>query len=150
MPHPHHDKPPVSIASDHAGRELKALFVTRLDEMGYEALDFGVAMDQEKAAYPPLAQKVAKAVQTGLSLYGVLICGTGLGMSICANRFKGVRAALCTSEFMARAARAHNDANILALGQRVVGPGLALSILEAFINTPFEGGRHQERLDLFE
>jgi ribose 5-phosphate isomerase B len=123
------------IASDHAGlelrRELTALIAVK-----------GLAVD-----YPDFAKAVSQAVAEGRYTHGVLVCGTGIGMSIVANKYAGVRAALCTTEFEARMARAHNDANVLCLGQRVVGVGVGRSILEAFLATPFEGGRHQKRID---
>jgi ribose 5-phosphate isomerase B len=97
--------------------------------------------------YPDYAAKVAVAVQAGQAERGVLVCGTGIGMSITANKFEGIRAALCTTEFEARMARAHNDANVLCLGQRVVGSGLGRAIAAAFLQTAFEGGRHQQRVD---
>ncbi|EAU64857.1 ribose 5-phosphate isomerase B [Stigmatella aurantiaca DW4/3-1] len=96
--------------------------------------------------YPDFALKVARAVASGEYALGVLVCGTGIGMSIAANKQRGVRAALCSTEFEARMARAHNDANVLCLGQRVVGAGVARSILDAFLATPFEGGRHEKRV----
>jgi ribose 5-phosphate isomerase B len=138
----------VALGADHAGRELKNVILERLAAAGIFYKDFGVADNVAKADYPVIAAEVARAVQLGKCRLGVLVCGTGVGMAIAANRFLGVRAANCTSEFMAAMARAHNDANILTLGQRVVGQGLALSILDAFLCTHFEGGRHQVRVEL--
>ena len=113
------------------------------------AIDVGTH-DTESTDYPIYALRVARLVASGEADLGVLICGTGIGMSIAASRVAGIRAALCTSEYMARMARAHNDANVLCLGGRVVGPGQALAILQAFLETGFQGGRHARRLRLIE
>jgi ribose 5-phosphate isomerase B len=110
-----------------------------------EVQDLGTR-SAESVDYPDFAAKVARAVGEGEVERGVLVCGTGIGMSIVANKFRGVRAALCTSELEARMARAHNDANVLCLGQRVIGPGQARAILDVFLATPFEGGRHAQRV----
>ncbi|WP_375772604.1 ribose 5-phosphate isomerase B [Archangium gephyra] len=136
----------IIIASDHAGLELRRELVSALQELRVEVEDVGPTTTAS-VDYPDFAKKVCKAVAAGEYQYGVLVCGTGIGMSITANKYRGIRAALCTSEFEARMTRAHNDANVLCLGQRVVGAGLARSIVEAFVATPFEGGRHQKRLD---
>ncbi|MGZ3459706.1 MAG: ribose 5-phosphate isomerase B [Archangium sp.] len=136
----------VIIASDHAGLELRRELVALLKEKGVEVADVGPTT-AASVDYPDFARSVSRAVAAGEYTFGVLVCGTGMGMSITANKYRGVRAALCTSEFEARMTRAHNDANVLCLGQRVVGAGLARSILEAFLATSFEGGRHQKRLD---
>ncbi|OJH39829.1 ribose 5-phosphate isomerase B [Cystobacter ferrugineus] len=136
----------VIIASDHAGLELRRELVKALQELRVEVDDVGPT-SAESVDYPDYARLVSRAVAEGSAARGVLVCGTGMGMAIMANKHPGIRAALCTDEFVARMARAHNDANVLCLGQRVVGAGLARSILEAFLATPFEGGRHQRRLD---
>ncbi|MFY0575244.1 ribose 5-phosphate isomerase B [Cystobacter fuscus] len=136
----------VIIASDHAGLELRRELVKALQELRVEVDDVGPT-SAESVDYPDYARPVSRAVAEGRATRGVLVCGTGMGMAIMANKHPGIRAALCTDEFVARMARAHNDANVLCLGQRVVGAGLARSILEAFLATPFEGGRHQRRLD---
>jgi ribose 5-phosphate isomerase B len=136
----------IIIASDHAGLELRRELVSALQELRVEVNDVGPTTNAS-VDYPDFARTVCKAVAAGEYQYGVLVCGTGIGMSITANKYRGIRAALCTSEFEARMTRAHNDANVLCLGQRVVGAGLARSIVEAFVATPFEGGRHQKRLD---
>ena len=136
----------IIIASDHAGLELRRELVSALQELRVEVSDVGPTTNAS-VDYPDFARTVCKAVAAGEYQYGVLVCGTGIGMSITANKYRGIRAALCTSEFEARMTRAHNDANVLCLGQRVVGAGLARSIVEAFVATPFEGGRHQKRLD---
>ncbi|XXF80507.1 ribose 5-phosphate isomerase B [Myxococcaceae bacterium GXIMD 01537] len=135
----------VIIASDHAGLELRQEIVSALRERGVSCEDAGPA-SRESVDYPDFARKVSRAVAAGEYSLGVLVCGTGIGMSIVANKYRGVRAALCTTEFEARMARAHNDANVLCLGQRVVGAGVARAILEAFLATPFEGGRHEKRV----
>jgi ribose 5-phosphate isomerase B len=136
----------VIIASDHAGLELRRELVKALQELRVEVDDVGPT-SAESVDYPDYARLVSRAVAESSDTRGVLVCGTGMGMAIMANKHPGIRAALCTDEFVARMARAHNDANVLCLGQRVVGAGLARSILEAFLATPFEGGRHQRRLD---
>ncbi|MDR1545547.1 MAG: ribose 5-phosphate isomerase B [Deltaproteobacteria bacterium] len=138
----------MALGADHAGRELKKAVKARLEELGWAVVDFGVADEVEKADYPTVADAVAQAVEDGRCRFGTLVCGTGVGMAMAANRRRGVRAANCTSEYMARLSRAHNDANVLTLGERVVGTGLALSILEAFLAAEFEGGRHQRRVEL--
>jgi ribose 5-phosphate isomerase B len=135
----------IILASDHAGLELRQELVAGLRERGVSFEDMGPT-SRESVDYPDFATKVARAVAAGEYTHGVLVCGTGIGMSIVANKYRGVRAALCTTEFEARMARAHNDANVLCLGQRVVGAGVARAILEAFLATPFEGGRHEKRV----
>jgi ribose 5-phosphate isomerase B len=135
----------IAIASDHAGLSLKIELVEVLQARGDRVEDLGTHSG-DSVDYPDFASQVARAVGKGEVERGVLVCGTGIGMSIVANKHRGVRAAVCTSDFEARMARAHNDANVLCVGQRVVGPGLARSILEAFLNTAFEGGRHERRV----
>ncbi len=135
----------IAIASDHAGLSLKRELVEALKARGHECRDFG-AHSGESVDYPDFASEVARAVRGGDVDRGVLVCGTGIGMSIVANKHRGVRAALCTTEFEARMARAHNDANVLCLGERVVGIGLGRAILEAFLDQAFEGGRHEKRV----
>ncbi|MBI3186175.1 MAG: ribose 5-phosphate isomerase B [Myxococcales bacterium] len=135
----------LAIASDHAGLELKAELLEAGRARSLQIEDLGT-YNNDSVDYPDFASKVARLVASGAAGFGVLVCGTGIGMSIVANKHRGVRAAVCRSEFEARMARAHNDANVLCLGQRVTGPGLARSILEAFLDTPFEGGRHQKRI----
>ena len=117
-----------------------------LDEHGLEYKDYGT-YSEESVDYPEYAKKVARAVLSGECDRGILICGTGIGITIAANRFKGIRAANCTNAFMAQACREHNDANILGMGARVIGPGTAVKILETFLNTPFSNGeRHIRRI----
>lgn len=135
----------LAIASDHAGVTLKAELVEAARTLGHQIVDLGPA-DLSSVDYPDYAAKVTAAITTGAVEQGVLICGTGLGMSIAANKVHGIRAALCRTEFEARLARAHNDANVLCLGQRVTGGGLARAILEAFLAATFEGGRHAQRV----
>lgn len=135
----------LAIASDHAGLSLKDELKQALAQRTVEVNDLG-AFSGESVDYPDFASQVARAVKKGEVTFGVLVCGTGIGMSIVANKHRGVRAALCHTEFEARMARAHNDANVLCLGQRVTGPGLAREILLAFLDTKFEGGRHQKRV----
>jgi ribose 5-phosphate isomerase B len=138
----------VALGADHAGRELKALIMEHLAAKSLKPVDFGVAEGVEKADYPDIAAKVAEAVSQGRCQKGILVCGTGVGMSIAANRAPGIRAANCASEFVASLSRAHNDANVLCLGQRVLGSGLALAIVDAFLDTSFQGGRHQVRVEM--
>ncbi len=135
----------IILASDHAGLDLRQELVAGLRERGVPFEDVGPT-SRESVDYPDFAAKVARAVATGHSTHGVLVCGTGIGMSIVANKYRGVRAALCTTEFEARMGQAHNDANILCMGGRVVGPGLGRAIAEAFVKTAFEGGRHEKRV----
>ena len=136
----------ICIASDHAGFELKAKVIALLHDLSYEVKDFG-PNTLESVDYPDYAKKVATSISSNECQMGVLICGTGLGMSYTANRFKGIRAALCTNEFMARMAKEHNDANILVLGARVVGLDLALSITQVFFSTEFSRNeRHVKRV----
>ena len=135
----------VIIASDHAGLELRQELVAALKERGIAHDDVGPT-SRESVDYPDFAKKVARAVGAGEYTLGVLVCGTGIGMSIVANKYRGVRAALCTTEFEARMAREHNDANVLCVGQRVVGVGVARGILDVFLSTVFAGGRHAQRV----
>jgi ribose 5-phosphate isomerase B len=139
----------ISIGSDHAGYELKELIKNHLEEKGFEVIDKGT-FSKERVDYPLFGEAVAKSVSEGESTRGIVICGTGIGISISANKVKGVRAALCTNEYMARMSRKHNDANILALGSRVLGTDLAISIVDVFLSTEFEGGRHEKRVQLIQ
>lgn len=136
----------IAVGSDHAGFSLKQAITRHLTEKGYEYHDFG-AYSLESVDYPDQAEKVALAVADGEFDQGILICGTGIGVSISANKIKGIRAALCGDVFSARMARAHNDSNILALGARVIGEGLALEIVDAYLAEEFVGERHQRRVD---
>ncbi|NLA75333.1 MAG: ribose 5-phosphate isomerase B [Deltaproteobacteria bacterium] len=140
----------IIIGSDHAGLDLKNKYKELLsEELGYEVTDAG-AYSPDAVDYPDIARKVASAVSSGEYEKGVLICGSGIGMSIAANRFKGVRAALCHDLFTAEMSRRHNNANILVVGARVTGEGLALEMLKVFLKTAFDGGRHKMRIDKIE
>jgi ribose 5-phosphate isomerase B len=139
----------IAIGSDHAGFELKEKIKGLLTELGHEVLDLG-CHSTDSVDYPVYGAKVAQAVAQGEAERGVLICGTGLGMSMVANRFPGVRAALCHELFTTRMARLHNDANVLVLGGRVLGDVLALEMVKVFLETPFEGGRHERRVKMIE
>ncbi|GAB4372069.1 MAG: ribose 5-phosphate isomerase B [Spirochaetales bacterium] len=136
----------IALGADHAGFALKEILVEYLKGKGLEVEDFGVHTDAVKADYPPIAFSVAQAVQTGSAEWGILICGTGVGMSIAANKVKGIRAALCTHEYTARMSREHNNANILVMGAWVVGKGLACQIVDAWMSASFAGGIHQNRV----
>jgi ribose 5-phosphate isomerase B len=131
--------------SDHAGLTLKQELVGIAAELGYEVRDLGT-LTSDSTDYPDYAHQVASAVAAGKGL-GLLVCGTGIGMSMAANRHRGVRAALCGDVFSASMARRHNDANILCVGARVLGPGLAVEILKSFLGATFEGGRHERRVN---
>jgi ribose 5-phosphate isomerase B len=139
----------ILIGSDHAGFSLKAFLKEAMERDGLQVVDVGCAADIS-CDYPDYARLLCERIQNGGTSRGVLICGTGLGMSMAANRFKGIRAALCANEYQARMSRAHNDANVLVIGGRVTGAELALSILKSWLETSFEGGRHQRRIDLIE
>jgi ribose 5-phosphate isomerase B len=135
----------VAIGSDHAGFELKQAVVAHLRSRNIELLDLGTH-SSERVDYPDFGVNVARAVATGRCQFGIVICGTGIGISITANKVKGIRAALCCNEYMAEMARRHNDANVLALGGRTTTPDLAVRIVDAFLAAPFEGGRHADRV----
>ena len=138
----------VIIGSDHAGFSLKEVVKAHLEAKGYTVADMGPEK-AESCDYPLFAEKVCEKVLAENAL-GILICGTGIGMSMAANRISGIRAALCTNEFHARATRQHNNANVICMGERVTGPGVAMQLAELFLETEFEGGRHQRRIDLFD
>ncbi len=140
----------IAIGSDQGGYELKMEILKHLEARGLEYKDFG-SYNSDSVDYPEYGKKVAHAVADGECERGILVCGTGIGISITANKVKGIRAALCTDCFMAEATRLHNDANILALGGRVVGVGLALKIVDTFLDTPFSNEeRHQRRINAIE
>jgi ribose 5-phosphate isomerase B len=136
---------PVAIASDHAGYDLKAILAEELVAMGYEIVDLGTD-GPDSVDYPDFAKVMIRAIVEGRAERGVLVCGTGVGISIAANRHPGIRAALCHNETTARLAREHNDANVLALGARIVGVDVAKDCLKAFLTTEFAGGRHARRV----
>lgn len=140
----------IAIGCDHGGVELKEAIIKHLEERGLEYKNFGCD-STDSVDYPEYGKKVANAVASGECERGILICGTGIGISIAANKVKGIRAALCTDCFMAEATRQHNDANILALGGRVVGMGLALKIVDTFLDTEFSNDeRHIRRINMIE
>jgi ribose 5-phosphate isomerase B len=136
----------IVLGSDHGGLELKAAIQAALAARGQEVVDCGTD-NGDSVDYPDFAEKVARAVSRGKSELGILICGTGIGMSIVANKFPGVRAALATDEFMAKMAKEHNNANILVLGGRVLSLEKAIKMVNVWLETSFEWGRHQRRLD---
>jgi ribose 5-phosphate isomerase B len=135
----------IAIGSDHGGFVLKSEILKYVQEAGYEIKDFG-CYSADSVDYPDVAHEVAEAVVKGDYDRGILICGTGIGISIAANKVPGIRAALCGDCFSAKASREHNDANILAMGERVIGAGLAKMITEIWLNTEFTGGRHTQRV----
>ena len=134
----------IAIGSDHAGFKLKCEITRDLQNDGYDVIDCGT-YSEESVDYPDFAEKVAEQVLQN-DARGILICGTGIGISIAANKIPGIRAALCQNSYVARLAREHNDANIVAVGARITGPGLAVEIIRTFLNSEFEGGRHLKRL----
>jgi len=139
----------VALASDHAGFELKETVKEHLSDRGVIPLDLGT--DSTRSVdYPDYARKVCEAVLAGNADKGILICGTGLGMAMMANRYKGIRGALCHDHFTARAARSHNDSNVLILGGRILGTDLAKEIVDTWLDTPFEGDRHLRRISKFD
>ena len=140
----------IAIGCDHAGHGLKREILKLLHELKVPFVDLGCASPDESVHYPLYGKKVVEAVLARPHARGILICGTGLGMSIMANRFPGIRAALCHDIFSAIMSRRHNDANLLVMGGRVIGPDLGKEIVRVWLGTPFDGGRHQERLDLLE
>lgn len=135
----------LAIGSDHAGYALKCEVKKFLDEQGVEYIDCGC--DGERADYPDIAEKACAKITSGECDKGILICGTGIGISISANKIKGIRAALCQDYYTAKYTRLHNDANVLCMGGRVIGPGTAEEIVRVFLSTEFEGGRHAVRVD---
>ncbi len=139
----------IALGSDHAGYCLKEQVCKHLEASPHSCKDFGV-FTEESVDYPDIAASVAAGVQSGEYDCGILICGTGIGMSIAANKNNGIRAALCGEAYSAKCAREHNNANVLTMGSRVTGPGLALDIVDQFLNTTFSGGRHSRRLQKIE
>ena len=136
----------LAIGCDHGGYELKNAIITHLEEQGVKVKDFGT-YDGAAVDYPEIALKVTAAINKGECKLGVLVCGTGIGMSLAANKVRGIRAAACSETFSAKYTRLHNDSNVLCLGGRVIGPGIALEMVDLFINTKFEGGRHARRVN---
>lgn len=137
---------PIALAADHGGFELKEAVRKHLDEIGQDYTDFGT-LDGASCDYPDMAAPACDAVVAGDCRCALLFCGTGVGISMSANKIHGIRACCCSDSFSAEYTRRHNDANALCLGGRVVGPGLAIQLVDLFLNTPFEGGRHQRRID---
>ena len=139
----------IAIGCDHGGYALKLAVKKHLEEKGYEVVDYG-CHSTESVDYPVYGEKVGRAVAGGECELGVLICGTGIGISLAANRVKGVRAAVCSEPYSAEMTRRHNNANIIAFGARVVGEGTAMTIVDEFLGAQFEGGRHARRVDMLE
>lgn len=136
----------IAIGSDHGGYNLKKVVVEHLNNKAVEVKDFGTH-EAVSCDYPDYGHKVAEAIVNGEYDFGILICGTGIGISIAANKVPGIRAAHCTDSFSARASREHNNANVLCLGERITGTGIAIDIVEAFLSGEFQGGRHATRVD---
>lgn len=139
----------IAIGCDHAGLELKNEVIKYLEEIGVSYEDVGT-YTKDSCDYPVFAEKVARAVQTGKAEKGILVCGTGLGMSYAANKVRGIRAACLSDSASARLARQHNDANVLCFGQNIVGKAVALDLVKIFLETEFEGGRHSRRVALID
>lgn len=137
----------IAIACDHAALEMKAEVIRILEERGLEYKDFGT-YTADSCHYPIFGTRAAQAVSSGECEKGILICGTGIGMSLVANKVKGIRCSLCSDSYSAKMTRAHNDSNMLAMGARVIGVEVAKEIVAAWLDTPFEGGRHQTRVDM--
>ena len=136
----------VSIASDHAGYDMRQLVIEHLKSKGFEVIDGGAVSATERFSYVEAGNKVAKDVQSGAADRGIAICGTGIGISMVCNKHKGIRAALCNNEYMARMCRQHNDANVLSFGARVVRPEIDFAMVDCFFEEEFAGGRHAERV----
>ena len=137
----------IALGCDHAGFALKEKMKKVIEDLGLEYKDFG-CYDENSVDYPVIAKDVCKSVTSGESEKGILICGTGVGMSIAANKVKGIRASLCGDTFSAKFTRLHNDSNVLCMGARVIGEGIAAEIITTYLTTEFEGGRHERRVDL--
>jgi len=136
----------IVLGCDHGGFELKEIIKVHLIEKGYSVIDIGTN-NTDSVDYPDYGKKAGEMVAKNEAERGIVICGTGIGISIAANKVSGIRCALCTNEYMAKMSRQHNDANMLSLGSRVIGPGLALGIVDAWMNTEFDGGRHEIRVN---
>ena len=137
----------IALGADSAGFAMKQKLIAHLNERGFETIDCG-AYNDASSHYPEFAYKVATAVKNGEADFGILVCGTGIGMSIAANKISGIRASVCSEHFSAKYTRLHNDANILCLGARVIGEGLATELVDIFVDTEAEGGRHAARVDM--
>ena len=140
----------IAIGCDHAGYPLKAELLRHLSERGIEYTDVGCDSAEKSVDYPEFADKLCRKIQSGEADLGILVCGTGIGMSIAANKHKGIRAACVSDTFSARLTRCHNDANVICFGARVVGAGLAADIVDCFIDTEYEGGRHARRVTMLD
>jgi ribose 5-phosphate isomerase B len=138
----------IAIGSDHGGYDMKEIVLSYVEKLGYDVHDVG-CFSKDSVDYPEIAEKVCSLIRDGFCEYGILICGTGIGMSIAANRHQDIRAALCHEAFTARMSRQHNNANICCLGGRVLGIEVAIDVVHTWLNTSFEGGRHQRRIDMF-
>ena len=136
----------IAIGCDHGGFQHKNAIAEHLKKRGFEVIDFGI-YEEKSVDYPDIAVKLCESIVKGENEYGILVCGTGIGMSIAANKIKGIRAAVCSEHFSAKFTRLHNDSNVLCLGGRVIGIGTAIELADLFVDTPFEGGHHQARLD---
>ena len=137
----------IAVGCDHGGLEHKNAIAEHLKSEGFEVEDFGT-YENKSVDYPEIALKVANSIKNGENELGILVCGTGIGMSLAANKVNGIRAAACSEHFSAKYTRLHNNSNILCLGGRVIGIGTALELCDIFVNTEFEGGRHQRRIDM--
>lgn len=137
----------IAVGCDHGGLEHKNAIAEHLKSEGFEVEDFGI-YENKSVDYPEIALKVANSIKNGENELGILVCGTGIGMSMAANKVNGIRAAACSDHFSAKYTRLHNNANILCLGGRVIGIGTALELADLFVDTKYEGGRHQHRLDM--
>lgn len=139
----------IAIGSDHGGFNLKGKIIKFLEEKGYEVKDYGT-YSTDSCDYPVYAKAVAKSVANGENEKGIIVCGSGIGVSIAANKVKGVRAALCHESHSAMLSRLHNNANVLCLGERITGESLALDIVDVWLKSEYEGGRHQKRVDMLD
>ena len=137
----------IAVGCDHGGLEHKNAIAEHLKSEGFEVEDFGI-YENKSVDYPEIALKVANSIKNGENELGILVCGTGIGMSLAANKVNGIRAAACSEHFSAKYTRLHTNSNILCLGGRVIGIGTALELCDIFVNTEFEGGRHQRRIDM--
>lgn len=137
----------IAVGCDHGGLEHKNAIAEHLKERGFEVTDYGI-YEQKSVDYPEIAQKLCEGIVNGDNELGILVCGTGIGMSIAANKVKGIRAAACSEHFSAKYTRMHNNSNVLCLGGRVIGIGTAIELADLFVDTEFEGGRHQRRIDM--
>ena len=139
----------IAVGCDHGGFDHKNAIADHLKQRGFEVVDYGI-YENKSVDYPDIASKLCNGILEGEADLGILVCGTGIGMSIAANKFKGIRAAACSEHFSAKYTRLHNNSNVLCLGGRVIGIGTALELADLFVDTEFEGGRHQNRIDKIE